>query len=198
MRGRTARAARGEMRPEQDLVAAGYAGLEGSCRIAAEREEELSRWFSRRWVREHEREYPALAVPALDWVSLGASEWEEAGEGGICTALWNLSGSYTVGFSIDLREIPVRQGTVEICETYGLNPYRLLSGGLVILAADRGHRLCEDLAARGIRAQVIGRVTEAAARRVDAGGSCGFMERPREDEFLRWQRTFAREARNRK
>lgn len=192
------------MRPGQDLVAAGYAGLAGSRRIAAERAEELSRWFSSVYIEKLQQDgqepsgfvsaglsgcadvrenSPAAHFP--NWIALGATEWEEAGEGGIYTALWNLSGAYGTGFTIDLRRIPVKQGTIEICERYGLNPYRLLSDGCTILAADNGGQLVQRLMSEGIAAAVIGCVREGIAREVTYGDVRGFMERPREDEICR-------------
>ncbi len=179
---RIERVCKGSLRPGQDLVAAGYAGLAGTRRIAAERAEELKQWFSPAYIEEL-RKAPAANV--LDWTVWGAAEWEEAGEGGIYTALWTLSGAYGVGFTVDLRKIPVKQGTIEICERYGLNPYRLWSEGCTVLAADNGGRLAERLAAEGVDAAVIGCVREGIVREVTYGDVRGFMERPREDELCR-------------
>ncbi len=199
------RESRGTMCPGQALVAAGYAGLAGSCRIAAERAEELTQWFSSAYIEKLQEDGREAAVPVLsagqsgragmrenspavhvpDWTAWGATEWEEAGEGGIYTALWNLSGAYGTGFTIDLRKIPVKQGTIEICERYELNPYRLLSCGCVVLAVDNGEELVRRLAAEGIAAAVIGYVREGITREVTYGDVRGFMERPREDEICR-------------
>ena len=202
---RIERESRGTLRPGQALVTAGYAGLAGSRRIAAERAEELAQWFSSAYIERLQRDGREAEIPAPsaarsgragmrgnspaahlpDWTALGAAEWEEAGEGGIYTALWNLSGAYGTGFTVDLRKIPVKQGTIEICERYELNPYRLLSRGCVVLAADNGEGLVRRLAAEGIAAAVIGYVREGIAREVTYGEVRGFMERPREDEICR-------------
>ncbi len=189
------------MRPGQDLVVAGYAGLAGACRIAEERPEELSRWFPVSYIEKLKKDgrawcaaggyglaearYASAETAPAAWSARGASEWEEAGEGGIYTALWNLSGAYMTGFTVDLRKIPVTQATVEICERYGLNPYRLLSYGCTVLAADNGGRLAERLETEGVAAAVIGRVREGIAREVTYGDVRGFMERPRADELSR-------------
>ncbi len=174
------------MRPGQDLVAAGYAGLEGSRQIAVSGAEELSRWFSGRFIKDMQQEHgPAISSDSHDWKGLGASEWEETGEGGIYTALWNISGAYLLGFTVDLRRIPVKQGTIEICERYELNPYRLFSRNCMLFAADHGERLAEALAEQGIPAGTIGKVDSGISRRIVYGQVRGFMERPREDELYR-------------
>ena len=82
--------------------------------------------------------------------------WEYAGEGGILTAVWNLSGIYNVGVDIDLRMIPMKQAVVEVCEIFEVNPYRLFSENCVILACDRGGQMVRSLSAQGIPAAVIG------------------------------------------
>lgn len=183
---RIERESRGIMRPGQDLVVGGYAGLEGSRRIALAREEELSRWFSRRFIEDTQQGYGLkIDSSSHDWKSLGASEWEETGEGGIYTALWNISGAYMLGFTVDLLRIPIKQGTIEICERYELNPYRLLSGNCMVFAADHGERLTEALTERKIPARIVGRVNSGIGREIIYGQVHGFMERPREDELYR-------------
>ena len=174
----------GLMEPGQDLVAVGYAGAEGSAAIVRARREELISRFSEAYLEQ--------AAGGLDWElpdqiryweSLGASEYEPAGEGGILAALWRLSGAYSLGIEFSLRAIPLRQDTVEICEEYGLNPYRLLSGGCGVAAAANGGRLAESLRREGIPAAVIGRVKRGIAREITGGETVGYLERPQEDEL---------------
>lgn len=99
-------------------------------------------------------------------------------------ALWNLSGIYNIGIDVDLRLMPIRQITVEVCERYELNPYRLFSGNCILLAADRGGQLVRALLAEGIPAAVIGCVTKGIARQIRHGEeTAGYLERPQPDEI---------------
>lgn len=180
------RESRGIMKPGQDLVVAGYAGLEGSRRIARAREQELLHWFSGEYIRQMQE----LADVELDtdpdcWRKLGASEWEEVGEGGIHTALWNLSGAYMTGFEVNLHLIPVKQETIEVCERYDLNPYDLYSSNCMLLVADNGGHLVKALAERGIPAECIGVVNRGIKREICYGEVHGFMDRPKKDELYR-------------
>lgn len=180
------REAKGVMKPGQELVAAGYAGMEGARRIALVREKELLGWFSQDYVRQiQEKETFIIGDNLTPWREYGAAEWEEAGEGGIFTALWNLSGAYMLGFEVDLCEIPVGQETIEVCERYELNPYRLYSGNCAVAAADNGGRLARRLAGEGIPAAVIGVVREDIRREICYGRVKGFLERPRQDELYK-------------
>ena len=180
------RESKGILKPGQDLVMAGYAGREGSRRIAIAREEELNSWFSRDYIEQmKQNDNFEIDDTVIPWQDYGASEWETVGEGGIFTALWNLSGAYQTGFEVDLYQIPVRQETIELCERYDLNPYRLLSSNCVLAAADHGGHLIEALSKKGIPAFVIGRVKQGIKREIYYGQVRGFLERPREDQIYR-------------
>ena len=170
----------GEMRPGQDLIMAGYAGLDGACGIARARREELERRFCSAFLKQLAGSPgPSPVIWAGEHLGADITAYEVLGEGGVLAALWNLSGVFNAGIEFDLRRIPIRQATVEICELYGLR-----SGGGFMAAADNGGRAVRALEAAGIPAAVIGSVIPGTARRMSHGGeSAGFLERPQPDEY---------------
>ena len=136
------------------------------------------------------------AAKAFDqWISVveegriaakaGASAMHDVTEGGILGALWEMAEASGVGLEIDLRAIPIRQETVEICEFFGLNPYGLISSGCMLIAADRGHDLARELEKAGIPAAVIGRATAGNDRIVQNGEERSYLERPKTDELYK-------------
>ena len=175
----------GLLQAGQDLVVAGYAGLAGTVKLAEAAKEELSRWFSDEYMEEIADAAPLCAISLEFWRACGADEWEPAGEGGILTAIWNLTGAYETGVEFYLRQIPMRQETVEVCERLELNPYRLYSQGCVLLTADNGGQLVRTLAEKNIPAQVIGRVNKGIAREMIVQEGRGFLERPQPDEITK-------------
>lgn len=176
----------GIVRPGQDLVAAGFTGLSGTVKIAEERKEELLSWFSSDYIsRILKIETSIPAINEVDFKESGATEWEPVREGGIFKALWDLSGAYRLGIRFDLRKIPVRQETIEICERYDLNPYRLFSDGCFILAADHGLDLVTTLTKHGLNATVIGKVTDGIKRIIVHEESIGYLDRPAKDELYK-------------
>ncbi len=180
------RESRGTVKPGQELVVAGYVGLEGSRQIARVREQELRTWFSGEYISQMQQaSHVRLDMSPAGLKRLGVTEWEEVAEGGIHTALWNLSGAYMTGFEIDLHKIPVKQETIEICERYDLNPYDLLSKDCVVLVADNGGRLVQALEKEGIPAQCIGTVNRGIKREICYGQVHGFMDRPKRDEVYK-------------
>lgn len=48
----------------------------------------------------------------------GVSAMHDITEGGIFGALWEMAEASGVGLEIDLKKIPVRQETIEICEFF--------------------------------------------------------------------------------
>lgn len=169
----------------QDLVVAGYVGLAGTVKLAEAKKEELSCWFSDEYMEEIADAASYCPADPDFWRACGAAEWEPVGEGGILTAIWNLTGAYETGVEFYLRQIPIRQETVEVCERLELNPYRLYSQGCVLLTADNGGQLVRTLAEKNIPAQVIGRVNKGIAREMIVQEGRGFLERPQPDEILK-------------
>ena len=165
----------GFIKPGQDLVVAGFAGLAGTRQIFQKKREKLEGHFAPSFLRclEEKDSYNVKEwlENELKQKNCPVTAWEYAGEGGILTAVWNLSGIYNVGVDIDLRMI---------------NPYRLFSENCVILACDRGGQMVRSLSAQGIPAAVIGSAEKGIARVIRHGEeTAGYLERPRADELSR-------------
>lgn len=194
----------GVMEPGQDLVAAGYAALKGTSVIAAEKEGELLQRFTRQFVKRCQSLYEIrglFQIPGISAsesnemretgfvASLKATSWYYAGDGGIMTALWNYFDKFNLGFEIELRKIPVLQETIEVCEVFDVNPYRLRSEGCVLLTAANGGDLVRELEKREIHAVVLGKVERGIKRQIYNGDIKTFLDRPKPDELYKTQLT---------
>lgn len=194
----------GAMEPDQDLVAAGYIALRGTSVIAANCEKELLERFSAQFVKRCQGLYEIRGTFGLPGISAsenpnfsaekvfsqaGAASWCLAGEGGIMAALWDYFDSFGLGFEIELRCLPLLQETVEVCEIFDVNPYRLQSEGCALLTAASGGRLRAELGKRGIQAVVIGRTKKGIKRQIRNGEIVSFLDRPKPDELYKIQLT---------
>ena len=83
----------------------------------------------------------------------GASARYLMGEGGFLAALWKIAEASGVGLSADIRSVPIRQETIEICEIFDVNPYKLLSGGSILLGIRGGDAFVQQLRREGIMQQ---------------------------------------------
>ena len=112
----------------------------------------------------------------------GASARYRMGEGGFLAALWKMAEASGVGLSADLRSVPIRQETIEICEILDVNPYKLLSGGSILMGIHGGDAFVQQLRREGIMAAVIGQTDSGNNRLLYSGGNARYLERPAEDE----------------
>ncbi len=106
------------------------------------------------------------------------------GEGGIFAALWELSKELECGLSVELPSIPICQETVEICEFFEINPYRLASEGCFLVAAESGYSLKKQLEKEGINASVIGITTKGCDKLIHTKDRSFFLTPPREREDI--------------
>lgn len=174
-------------KPGQDILVTKWIGVEGTSIIAKEKEEELRKRFPAAFVETAKGfdQYLSVLPESRIAVEHGVSAMHDVTEGGIYGALWEVAEASGTGLEIDLKAIPIRQETVEICEYFELNPYYLISSGCMLMAADRGHDLARELERAGIPAAVIGKVTEGKARRILNGEEESFLERPKTDELYK-------------
>ncbi len=171
----------------QDILVTKWIGIEGTSIIAKEKEEELLGRFSRSFVDTAKGfdQYLSVLPEAMLASDFGISAMHDVTEGGVYGALWEMAEASGIGLEIDLKAIPIRQETVEICEYFGLNPYYLISSGCMLMAGDRGHDLVRELKKAGIPAAVIGKAVEGKAKKVLNGEEEAFLERPRADELYK-------------
>lgn len=175
------------IKPGMDVTASKWIGLEGTVFLAQNREEELLTRYPARFLGEAKRLERFLSVIPEAAVAgkSGVCAMHNVGEGGIFGALWELAEGAGVGLDIDLKKIPVKQETIEICEFYGINPYELASGGCLLMAAENGYDLVRELENQGIAASVIGKITESNDRVVINGEERRFLENPKADEIYK-------------
>ncbi|MCD8153874.1 MAG: hydrogenase maturation factor [Clostridiales bacterium] len=104
------------------------------------------------------------------------------GKGGFLAALWKLAEASGTGLIVDYRKVPVRQETIEICEIFHLNPYRLQGQGGILFGMAGAESLVWELRKSGVSAAVIGQATDGAARLLYSGGQARYLERPAKEE----------------
>ncbi len=175
-------------RPDQDLVMAGYMALAGSAvMVRQDRERLLDRLpeelIDQLLAFDRRREECKDILQESIGKEAGASAWFPLGEGGIFNGLWHMADHWGTGFTVQLKDLPVRQETIEVCEIEEKNPYYLYSEGCWLLAADHGDRVCAALRAQGIPAAVIGVLTNKKDKTLCHDSTVSCLNRPRQDEL---------------
>lgn len=172
---------------EGEVVVTKWIGMEGMLRIAQEREEELRQRFAPVFLRQiQSREDEIFAGEECKAArQAGAFAVRQITEGGIFAALWEMSKETGMGLDLDMKRIPILQETIEVCECYRMNPYRLASAGCFLMAAPDGKRLTDALHEKGILASVIGRLTAGKDKIIRNGEDIRCLDRPAPDEIYR-------------
>lgn len=177
----------GGARPGMDIVVSKWIGIEGTVILAKERERELLGRYATTFIdRSKDLDaYISVLSEAAVAARSGVSAMHDITEGGIFGALWEMAEASGVGLEIDLKKIPVRQETIEICEFFGLNPYELISGGSMLMATEDGNQLVHELEKAGIPAAVIGKAMAGNDRVLRNEEERRFLEPPKPDELYR-------------
>ena len=179
------RVSRGLPAAGQAVVMTKWMGLEGTAILAQEKEAELlERYpFSITTAAKGFEKYLPILPEAATAVKSGATAMHDMRNGGVFGGLYELAGRLGVGLSIDLKKIPVKQETIEICEFFDLNPYGLLSGGSLLIVAEDGDGMVKALQEAGIPAAVIGITTDNNDKVLHNGEEIRFLEPARPDEI---------------
>lgn len=140
------------------------AGLEGSGIIACDYSEHLAGVMT-------ETEL-ARAVSFLDLVSVvpegiaagkvGTHGMHDITEGGILGAVWEMCQIAGKGVQIWEDTIPMEPETAKICETFDIDPLRLISSGsmVIIVPEDKKEEMISAMAEADVAAAVIGRIED--------------------------------------
>lgn len=183
----------GRLKAGDVLVVAGPVALKGTSLLAMEKQEELGRRFSEGFLQNAKSLYRDFGVgerpkesPAWECAAqAGANALYPMGEGGFLCALWKMAEASQVGLRADFRKVPIRQESIELCEVFDLNPYRLLSEGSLLIGIPAGEALVQELGQKGICAAVIGQANKENDRLLYSGQSARYLERPGRDELYK-------------
>ncbi len=174
-------------KPGNDIVVSKWIALEGTQILAKEHEAKLKEKFPARMIYEAQNFDKLLSVvpEAATAVKSGVTAMHDVTEGGIFGALWEMAESSGVGLEIDLKAIPIKQETIEICNFFDINPYGLISSGSMLMATEDGNKLVAELKKVGIHASIVGKATDSNDRVLINGENRRFLEPPKTDELYK-------------
>lgn len=170
-----------------DIVMTKWIGMEGTVILAKEKEEELLTRYPISLIRSAQgfEKYLPIIPEAATALKSGVYAMHDMRNGGVFGALFELARSMGVGLSVDLKQIPVKQETIEICEFYDLNPYELLSGGSLLILTEDGKLLVKELREKEIFSAVIGKTTAGNDKIVLNDEEIRFLEPAKTDEIFK-------------
>ncbi len=171
----------------QALIVTKWTALEGTAILAKERRTELSFRYPLPFIDEAIDFKKLLDIrPEMEVIGrFESAAVHDISFGGVFAALWEMAERAGCGLEVNLKSIPIRQETIEVCEFLEVNPYMLTSAGALLIACSEEEALLTALEEKGINAKVIGYLREGNDRIITNDDEKRFLELPQADEIHR-------------
>lgn len=166
---------------EKGIIIAGTLGADETARLARRHAEKLAEIYSKDFLND------AFAMGGNDDEIYRIAEKHISDNGMICrldekgflAALWDAAEEYGCGLEAEMELLPVAPQTVEICEYLELDPYELASGGALLIITEDPVGFTNKMSEYGIRAGIVGRLNDSAARILRNGDRVRYLNKPR-------------------
>lgn len=183
------------------IIFCGYAGLKGCVKLAKDYFNELGGRFNKVYLENlisHSRDngyYGRYLSPIynerilkkpvdINNIFAGFGNITDVNEGGILKALYDMAKERRCGFEIEIKKISTIQICIEVCEYFGLNIYRLLTKGKIILTEDP-LEVCKYLSGNNITARIIGTTTRSPNKIITDKEIVEHVNRSTQDEIYK-------------
>ena len=152
--------------PGNDIILCGKIGLAGTIFLLDYFTSGLLKTLSPSYIKESEslRDSSAIYPDVALLKELGVSGIFPVCERGLFKSIYELGKSSGLGFRIDYSKVPISQYTIEFCEIFDIDPWGLLSGGCVLITANKGLATVSKLNDAGFDAAAIGYITKDKAK----------------------------------
>lgn len=159
------------------IVMTKWAGLQGTVELAERCRERLLERYPAYFIEEAKalKKYLPVEREMAAAEEAGVRAMCQVSESGVFGALWALAARAGIGLAVDLKAIPIRQETVEICNLLDINPYELPGGGSLLCLTKQGMELAARFRSLGIASEVIGYATADRDRVVTNGEERRFL-----------------------
>ncbi|MDO5037898.1 MAG: AIR synthase family protein [Tissierellia bacterium] len=152
------------VRPGHLVAVSKHIALEGTAILAHDKAEDLAQVLSPQELKEAQGLMEKVSVykegQSAQVASLGYMH--DITEGGLLGALWEAS--HLLGYGIEVHEdrVPLLATSKKICDHYGLDPYRLISSGsmLMVLDEEAFKKAQAYLEGQGIGLSAIGQIVQ--------------------------------------
>lgn len=166
-----------------DVLVTRYIGIRGTAILAREYRDDLVNRYPK-WLVDEACQFDSYLNSSDSQLSdenvIYSKEYTEFG---VFEALFQMSRELKCGLEINIKDIPIKQETVEICEFTGVNPYALYAGYSSVVVAKDGKKAVEFYEKNGILATIVGTTTKDNDKIVINEDERGFLPHIRKDEL---------------
>lgn len=156
--------------PGDKIILTKTVAPEGTAIIAFEKEEELANQFGSDFVKRAQSMMSQISV-LEEGVTAGelgdaVHSMHDITEGGLYGALWEMAEASKTGVLVYEESVPIADETKKICEFYGLNPFRLIASGNMVLTTSDPDSVLAAFHEKNIPATVIGEIVPNPMKRL--------------------------------
>lgn len=175
----------GGAKPGDDIIMTGYAATEGTYIISNEYRERLKHILTDDDKKMLDSLQSRISVISEGVIAgrLGASAMHDVTEGGIYGAVHEMCEASHKGCDLYTESIPMLGVTKKICSHLGIDPYRLIGSGSMLITTPDAKALLGEFSANGINAAVIGKITDGHICLI-RNGKRETLEPPKADELF--------------
>ena len=156
-----------KIQPGDKLIMAGTTGMLGATLLKMNYKEELVKRFSKSYIDTMGYPFEMNDISAMAGIAIEyAVKMHDISNGGVYAAIYQLTDAADLGINIIHENIPMEQPTVEIAEFFGINPYKMLgTGALLVAVRDKeAKEILDKFQKLGYTASVIGEFTKGKDR----------------------------------
>ena len=167
------------------IVMCGYAGAETTVLLYEKHRKRLEMKYPKHFLSDIPKLAEDLCMQKACEIAFsnGAVYGYACSDGGVYAGLYGMGERLRTGMELNLPDIPISQKTIEVCEELDIDPYRIGSGGCVFFITSEEERLMDALNRSGMEAQLIGTLSEDAARAMHNGDEVRYLEPFRGSEW---------------
>lgn len=146
-------------------------GIEGTAILAHDCEAKLSQFLSKEELNEAQELSKSISVVKEAQIArkYNVNAMHDITEGGVFGAIAEMAESAKVGAYLDTSKIKINPITQKICNVLGVDPFRLISSGSLIISSKESDIIIKELQDAGIEANIIGEFTHGKEIIADFG-----------------------------
>lgn len=179
-------------KPGDKIILTKTIGLEGTAVLAHDLEEKLTESLGESTVG-HAKSFSRRISVVRDALVAnrmgGVHAMHDPTEGGIICGLWELAEASGTGMVVEESKIAMAPETEAVCHALGIDPFRVLSSGALLIATGprNADRITKSLRQNKIEACVIGEMTQLrkGRRLIRRDGTQVKLEPPARDELYK-------------
>ncbi len=151
--------------PEDKVFLIKEIGIEGASIIAREKYDVLKKYFSEKYLEKVKNSIKKPGISVLKeakklWKNFKIKYIHDPTEGGISTALYEISEAKNAGILIDIKKLKFYKPVLEFCKILNLNPLGIISSGCIVGIIDKKYekKLINFCKKNRIKVEIIGSI----------------------------------------